>query len=204
MIQKIKIEVGANTGRDTKRLAVDGSIVYAFEPTKELVAQHLFPLSVDNPNIRVIPFAIDIDNDFKTFNIAGQDDWGCSSLYEFADNIEDKWKGRTDFRKTHSYTVPTITLYDFCNLYKIEFIDFLHIDAQGADFNVLLSLKDKIQFVRAGVIEASAKVDLYKGVNNRIEQIRTYLLSHGFTITKEVPNDVVGAEVNLHFEKRLA
>ena len=201
MIPKIKIEVGANTGRDTRILAEDGSIVYAFEPTKELLAQHLYPLSVQNPNIRPLPFAVDIENGFKTFNVAAQSDWGCSSLYEFSDDIHEKWKGRTDFKKTHSYVVPTITLYDFCNLYNIVFIDYLHIDAQGADFNVLLSLKDKIQFVKEGVVEASAAVDLYKGVNNRIEHIRNFLISHGFTILSEKPNDVVGAEVNIHFKK---
>lgn len=203
MIRKTKIEVGANTGRDTKILAEDGSIVYAFEPTKELLAQHLYPLSVQNPNIRPLPFAVDIENGFKTFNVAGQSDWGCSSLHEFSDDIHEKWKGRPDFKKTHSYVVPTITLYDFCNLYDIVFIDYLHCDSQGNDFNVLLSLKDKIQFVKEGVVEASDKVDLYKGVNNNIKYIRNFLISHGFTILSEKPNDVVGAEVNIHFKKVL-
>ena len=100
-------------------------------------------------------FAVDIKNSFQTFNIAGQWDWGCSSLYEFSDDIESKWPNRPDFKKTHSYTVPTITLYDFCNLYGIDKIDFLHIDAQGSDYNVLLSLKDKISIVKEGTIEVA-------------------------------------------------
>jgi FkbM family methyltransferase len=200
-MNKIKFDIGANSGNDTKRLASDGSIVYAFEPTHELLVNHLWPLSNENPNIKVIPFAVDVKNSFQAFNIAGQSDWGCSSLYDFSEDIHQKWPNRNDFKKTHSYQVPTITLYDFCNLYKIDRIDMLHIDAQGNDFNVLLSLKDKISIVKEGVVEASDKVDLYSGATNRIEYIRYFLISNGFKIIKETPNDVVGAEVNIRFIK---
>lgn len=197
----IKFDIGANSGSDTKRMASDGSIVYAFEPTHELLMNYLWPLSNQNPNIKVIPFAVDVKNSFQTFNIAGQSDWGCSSLYDFSEDINQKWPNRNDFKKTHSYQVPTITLYDFCNLYNIDRIDMLHIDAQGNDFNVLLSLKDKISIVKEGVVEASDKVDLYSGATNRIEYIRYFLVSNGFKIVEETPNDVVGAELNIRFIK---
>jgi FkbM family methyltransferase len=198
---KIKIEVGANKGTETKELASDGSIVYAFEPTYELLIEHLWPLSYENQNIRILPFAVDSENSFKQFNVAGHWDWGCSSLYEFSDNLDKDWPGRVDFNKTHSYIVPTITLYNFCELYKIETIDFLHIDAQGNDFNVLKSLKDKISIVKEGVIEASNNVELYKNTNNKISDIREYLILNGFEIVKETINDAVAAEVNIYYKK---
>jgi len=198
---KIKIEVGANKGTETEELASDGSIVYAFEPTYELLVKYLWPLSYENKNIRILPFAVDSENSFKKFNIAGHWDWGCSSLYEFSDNLNETWPGRVDFSNTHSYIVPTITLYDFCELYKIETIDFLHIDAQGNDFNVLKSLKDKISFVNEGVIEASNAVELYKNTSNKAEDIREYLKSNGFEIVKETINDAVEAEINIHYKK---
>jgi len=198
---KIKIEVGANKGTETKELASDGSIVYAFEPTYELLIEHLWPLSYENQNIRILPFVVDSENSFKQFNVAGHWDWGCSSLYEFSDNLDKDWPGRVDFNKTHSYIVPTITLYNFCELYKIETIDFLHIDAQGNDFNVLKSLKDKISIVKEGVIEASNNVELYKNTNNKISDIREYLILNGFEIVKETINDAVVAEVNIYYKK---
>ena len=198
---KIKIEVGANKGTETKELASDGSIVYAFEPTYELLIEYLWPLSYENKNIRILPFAVDSENAFKQFNVAGHWDWGCSSLYEFSDNLDKEWPGRVDFSKTHSYNVPTITLYDFCELYKIETIDFLHIDAQGNDFNVLKSLKDKISIVKEGVIEASKNVELYKNTNNKVDSIKEYLKLNGFEIIDETINDAVEAEVNIYFKK---
>lgn len=198
---KIKIEVGANKGTETKEMAKDGSIVYAFEPTYELLIEYLWPLSYENKNIRILPFAVDCENSFKQFNVAGHWDWGCSSLYEFSDNLNETWPGRVDFSTTHSYTVPTITLYDFCELYKIERVDFLHIDAQGNDFNVLKSLKDKISIVNEGVVEASKKVELYKNTDNNVDSIKEYLISNGFQIIDETINDAVEAEVNIHFKK---
>jgi FkbM family methyltransferase len=198
---KIKIEVGANKGTETKELAADGSIVYAFEPTYELLIEHLWPLSFENRNIRILPFAVDSENSFKQFNIAGHWDWGCSSLYEFSDNLDKDWPGRVDFSKTHSYIVPTITLYDFCELYNINVIDFLHIDAQGNDFNILKSLKDKISIVKEGVIEASNNVELYKNTNNKASDIRDYLKLNGFEILEETLNDSVGAEINIRYKK---
>lgn len=201
-MKKIIFDIGANDGKETLQRAQDkNNIIYAFEPTWELLTKYIWPMSYENENIIPIPFAVDIENNFKKFNIAGNGDWGCSSLHEFADNLETKWPGRPDFKVTHSYFVPTITLFDFCNLYNINKIDYIEIDTQGNDFNVIKSLGEKISIVESGVLEASSNVDLYKGVNNRIEDIRTFLKDNGFEITQESNNDWLGAEVNIHFKK---
>ena len=114
---KTILDIGANNGKETlERVQKGDSIIYAFEPTWELLSKYLWPMAYNEPNVRVIPFAVDIKNSFQTFNIAGQGDWGCSSLHEFSDDLDKKWPGRPDFKTTHSYIVPTITLYDFCNL----------------------------------------------------------------------------------------
>jgi FkbM family methyltransferase len=189
---KTIIEVGANSGTDTINLAADGSTVYAFEPTHELVKNNLWPLSKQYPNIKVVPFAVDTVNNFTTFNIAGQWDWGCSSLHPFSGQWE-----REDFHFTDFYQVPTITLYDFCNLYNINFIDYLWIDAQGNDFNCLLSLKDKINIVKEGRCEVALTKELYKDTNNNIKYVKPWLEQHGFAV--EIYPDPIEAEANLKF-----
>jgi predicted O-methyltransferase YrrM len=80
-------------------------------------------------------------------------------------------------------------------------IDFLHIDAQGNDFNVLKSLENKISIVKEGVVEASKNVELYKNTNNKVDNIKEYLKLNGFEIINETINDAVEAEVNIHFKK---
>lgn len=200
---RIVLDVGANDGKETLEQAmIPDTIVYAFEPTWELLTSKLWPMAYEHSNIRIIPFAVDIENSFKKFNIAGQGDWGCSSLYEFSDNLDQKWPGRPDFKSTHSYIVPTITLYDFCTMYNIEHIDYLEIDAQGNDFNVLKSLGQKISIVKEGMIEASNNVDLYKGVDNRLENIRNFLIDNNFDILRESENDYLRAEVNILFRNK--
>lgn len=189
---KTIIEVGANSGTDTINLAADGSTVYAFEPTHELVKNNLWPLSKQYPNIKVVPFAVDTVNNFTTFNIAGQWDWGCSSLHSFSGQWE-----REDFHFTDSYQVPTITLYDFCNLYNINFIDYLWVDAQGNDFNCLLSLKDKINIVKEGRCEVALTKELYKDTNNNIKYVKPWLEQQGFIV--EIYPDPIEAEANLKF-----
>lgn len=193
-MQKIKIEVGANFGNDTEHLASDGSIVYAFEPTRELL-NHLWGKFRDNNNVKVLPFAVDIENGFANFKIAGHHDWGCSSLYDFSGN----WQ-REDFYVTDSYDVPKITLYDFCNMYNINEIDYLWIDAQGNDFNCLLSLRDKINIVKAGQCEVGMDKILYNNDQNHITVVKPWLENNGFTV--EVEPDITGAECNLKFTRK--
>lgn len=184
-MKKIIVELGANKGTDTLRLLQENpnATVYAFEPTHELLVNYLWPLSLEYKQLNVLPFAVDVENNFKTFKIAGQSDWGCSSLYDFTDDIHSKWHNRPDFKKTHEYKVPTITMYDFCSLYKITEIDYLHIDTQGNDFNCLLSFKNYINIVKAGRCEVAALTELYKGTNNTYSNVREWLMSNGFTVT---------------------
>jgi FkbM family methyltransferase len=162
------------------------AIVYAIEPTYELVSKHLYPKFQYNERVKICQWAIDVQNGFKKFNVAskmeGAADWGCSSLYEFSDDIHEKWPGRPDFEVTHSYTVPTMTLYDFCELYKIKEIDYLWIDTQGNDFNVLLSLGDKIDIVKEGRCEVAENVELYKNTNNKRSDVEDWLKSKNFNV----------------------
>lgn len=201
--KKISIEVGTNTGTDTWRLmGGDNYVVYCFEPTKELVSG-LWSKFKNDKNVIVLPFAIDTKNDFVTFNVAGTGDWGCSSLNKFDRDIAKKWPGRPDFVFTNSYVVPTITLYDFIVLYNIPYVDFLWIDAQGHDFNVLKSLKDKIDIVKEGRCEAAYNINLYEDINNSHKDIIEYLRSKGFETSFELDQSGIGAECNITFKKNV-
>lgn len=178
------IECGANLGVDTEKLHVSNpdAIIYAFEPTIELFCEILYPKFARNPKIKLFPFAVDIENGFTKFNVAGQSDWGCSSIHEFNDDIHEKWPNRPDFKFTHSYLVPKITLRDFCETQNIDEIEYLWIDTQGNDFNVLKSLGDKISIVKKGKCEAALDVELYKNTENKIENIKPFLENAGFKV----------------------
>ncbi len=193
----IIFDVGANNGGHTNKFLSRGDVkVYAFEPTLELQS-YLQNKFKNNDNFFLIPNAVDIVNGFKYFNVAGTNDWGCSSLYEFADDIDKIWPNRPDFHFTDRYKVVTIRLDTFCVIHNINQIDFLHIDAQGNDFNVLKSLGDKINLVKAGECEAAYKVNLYKGAKNNANEIKEWLEEKGFIVSFEDAHQ----EVNISFRR---
>jgi FkbM family methyltransferase len=199
MNKKIYIEVGSNHGTDTEQFINDNSIVYCFEPSMEL-SYELWQRYRDKDNVIIIPFAIDIESSFKKFNIAGTSNWGCSSLNDFNPKIHEEWPNRPDFMFTHSYIVPTISLYDFIEIYKIPYIDYLWIDAQGHDFNVIKSLKDKISIVREGRCEAAHSISLYDNIDNNYLNIINYLSEYGFDTTYELDRSGIGAECDIMFK----
>lgn len=198
--KKIYIEVGSNIGTDTDKFVSDDAILYCFEPAMEL-AFNLWQKYKHKNNVIILPFAIDTENSIKVFNIAGTQNWGCSSLNNFAPDIKNKWPNRPDFVFTDSYSVPTITLYDFIKLYQIKQIDYLWIDAQGHDFNVIKSLKDKISIVKEGRCEASHNISLYDGVDNSHKSITDYLKLNNFTSEIELDKSGLGAECDIIFKQ---
>jgi FkbM family methyltransferase len=171
--------------------------IFAIEPTYELILQELLPKFANEPRVKIFPLAIDIENSFKKFNIAGQEDWGCSSLHEFSKEGVQKWSWRTCFKYTHSYFVPTMTLKDFCKLYGIEKIDYLWIDTQGNDFNVLKSLEEMIDVVVEGKCETSDHIALYENTENHKDIVSAWLENHGFSI--EIDSN--GPEADIKFKK---
>jgi FkbM family methyltransferase len=200
MSKKIFVEVGANTGSDSDKFVTEDSLLFCFEPAMEL-AYKLWE-KYKRKNVIVLPFAVDKENAIKQFNISGTINWGCSSLNDFSPDIHEKWANRPDFIFTDSYNVPTITLYDFISMYNIEKIDYLWIDAQGSDFNVIKGLGDKISIVEEGKCEAAHKVDLYHNVNNHYTDIIDYLHAKNFETSITLDQSGFGAECDVIFKKK--
>jgi len=203
----IIIEVGANQGQDTEKFLENSeNIVYSFEPIPEL-AFKLWEKHGQNKNFHLITAAIDIENGWKKFNISKGGDWGCSSLHDFAPNIHSVWS-RGDFRyDTFLANAMCIRLDTFMDIFNIQEIGYIHIDAQGNDFNVLKSLGDKINVVQSGVVEVSNKVELYDIKDNHVNVVKPWLEERGFKT--RVEDDGVGKpmatingnEVNVFFER---
>lgn len=207
----IIFEVGANQGQDTEQFLADpNNEVYSFEPVPDL-AHYLWQRFGDNPRFHLSTCAVDIENGWKPFNISKNGDWGCSSLHSFAKNINETWPGRDDFAFQQTIqNVMCIRLDTFMNMYEIDHIDYIHIDAQGNDYRVLRSLGDKIKTVKSGVVEVANKVELYDIEGNHISVVQPWLEEQGFSVRAEfdgVGKPYVGAsaingnEVNLFFHR---
>lgn len=197
-------DVGANSGTDSLKVASSRSdaIVYAFEPTPKLI-EDLKSRSAGLNNYIIVPKAISNYNGETTFYISGNADWGCSSICEFNNNLSKTWPGRTDFKVTDQVKVDVIKLADFIKENNIKSIDYLHVDAQGQDLEVLMGLDDKINIVKAGVIEmpTSHNTKLYKNQKYIKDDAINFLKEHGFKINRICSNDAQCNEVNIFFNR---
>lgn len=202
----IIFDVGANTGVSTKHYISDTNFIYAFEPIPQLVSTYLNPLK--STNYFVIEKAVSDFDGYATFNIAKQDPsltdgslFGCSSLYEFSDNLEETWPGRQDFEVTQKIDVDVIRMDTFIKEVRIAKIDYLHCDTQGNDLKVLKSFDQYIGFLKSGKIECVKKNSLYKKTDNHLDSVIDFLKTNGFQINEVQSNDDFDNEVNVLFSR---
>ncbi len=202
---KVVFDVGANNGNDTIPLAKNNKniTVYAFEPTPELFSL-LCEKTKDTPNYKITNKAVSNYNGKSTFYISGKADWGCSSLNQFNDNLDKTWSGRTDFCVTDTIEVDVITLKNFIIDNNIDTIDYLHVDAQGNDLEVLYGLEEYIKIVKEGVIEMPICHDtkLYKNQKYLLSDAILFLTQNNFKIISIKPNDIHGNEFNIYFTSK--
>lgn len=199
------LDVGANSGTFGLNIAQQNPHiqVFGFEPTPQLQALILQQVEqMGLKNYELIPKAVSDYAGTVKFNVAGQADWGCSSLLEFSEGLNETWPGREDFKVTETIEVECITLGSFVEERGITGIEFLHTDVQGVDLKVLASLGDHIRLVNRGMLEtaSSKSVMLYKGQHS-IEDVVMFLLRHGFEIERLTPNDVHCNEVNVIYKR---
>lgn len=203
----VLFDVGANTGQNSIEMTRKNSsyFCFAFEPNSSLCAY----LKNDTQDIKdryfIYDFAVANFSGKSTFYVSHHADSGVSSLRPFSENICLTWSGRTDLYYDEEVTVRVITLKEFIETirpFQIEKLDYLHVDAQGSDLDVLRGLEEHISKVRRGVIEAphNSHVQLYQGQHNRNEAI-TFLTENGFAIKSEHWNDPHQNESNLYYSR---
>ena len=188
-IENVRIDVGANSGDNTEVLAEgDRYAVLAFEPVTYLFTRLRERFRGRN-NIVIFPFVVTNSLGFKIFNVATESDGGASSLFDKNAVLQDleQYKNDPQFGSPWAYQelVPSIRLQDIIELYSIVSIDFLHIDAQGSDLDVFKSLGPQVSRVKAGRMEVSYNLELYKGTNNRYSDAKEFLETCGYTVEIE-------------------
>jgi FkbM family methyltransferase len=210
MESKICLEVGMSDGFDTQRIWDRFNLpIYGFEPVPQMF-EHTTNRFKDNPNVHVYHAAVDVeDGENRSFYLSNPEGrftdgtnrpihpYGCSSLYQFADDIHDKWKGRPDFNHVEEVKVKTIRIDTFLKDHKFDGeITFMHCDAQGNDVNVLRSMGEYLRCVKEGVVEVAAKTNLYKDNDNTLSAAADVLSSMGMKFKAPSVN---GHEADIHF-----
>lgn len=146
--------------------------VYAFEP-QPIMIEKIRQAATGLPNFHLFEGAVSNFTGKAKFYLSGGGAGGLSSLRNYVQS--EQW-GKKKF-DVH-IPVNVITLKDFIEQNKIERIDYLHVDAQGADLDVLNGLGDYHAIVKAGDMEVQI-YPLYEGAHT-LEDAKRWLDSHGW------------------------
>jgi FkbM family methyltransferase len=191
---RIWIDVGAHLGEKTlgPAQADEHLRVYAFEPNLALAV----PLVGRLPNYVVIPMAVGEQEgsaDFYVNTFAA-----ASSLLPFNPRGLGQWLGGELLHVDKRIAVPVIRLDTFMDLAHIGEVEFLKIDAQGADLAVVRSGGRRLRDIGRISLEVQINpVPLYAGGSEKAAVLE-YLEGAGFRLESSEPQSR-GQEENLNF-----
>jgi FkbM family methyltransferase len=194
--EQIWIDVGAHLGERTFAAAEQSPAirVFAFEPNLRVASKLMGRL----PNYVVLPVAVaecDGSADFylNTFDAA-------SSLLPFVPEGLEQWIGGEVLKVEAAEQVPTMRLDTFLNQAGIRRVDYLKVDAQGADLAVIRSAGDRLRDIERISLEVqTTPIPLYSGASTREEVIR-FLTDAGFVLD-DTETQSHGQEENLTFRR---
>ena len=203
---KTLIEVGTFDGTDSLSFYNKGYKVYTFEPEKKCF-EYVKNKTRGYPDYTIFEKAVCLTDGIAQFNICKLG--GASSILQFKSGTELRkhWKGRKDIEFSgYSYPVQTIRLDTFIEQNDLQntTIDYLHIDAQGVDLDVLQSLGKYIENVKEGVVETvnDKEKAIYVNQINTMDKVINFLTSNNFSISSIKNNDTTACEFNVHFLRK--
>jgi len=184
-VNRVWLDVGAHIGSHSVPFAyADPTLhVHAFEPHPR-VAKWLTASASMLPNYTVWPVAVGVKDGFSDFYLSSDDGDGCSSLLPFDPDGLKRWVGTTPvpLGTTEIVSVPIIRLDTFLNREGIQHVDYLKVDAQGTDLDVVRSLGDRIKDVAVIMVEVIiAEVSLYMGQSEK-DALVEFLQQAGFQL----------------------
>jgi FkbM family methyltransferase len=181
-VTSIKVDIGLSGNAPQSKVWIDANpnvLIFGFEPLSiniKMISEGIstWPIKL-NPrdigrNIFIIPVALSSSSlDHKIKMKIADDDTGCSSLLDSTNLTQSTWE-----------YVPVLKLDDFFDLIDFEkfgYIEYVKIDAQGMDFEIIRGAKKhlkKICFI-------TAELDLnYTASENNAFKLNLFMTAKGF------------------------
>jgi FkbM family methyltransferase len=189
MKNKIGFDVGACIGETICNFEGFDQI-YAFEPSPYTF--HILSEKCSNDSrVKCFQIAISDEDSFKKFNC--HDHYGYSSLlgiYKEGDLAKICHEGDSGFDEILSVIeIQTKRLDTFMQENGIDHVDFIKIDTQGNDLNVIKSLGEMIS--KVDIIEAEVQIiPLYENSNSR-EEFVNFMQENNFNLILEEENGLL-------------
>jgi FkbM family methyltransferase len=195
--RRVWIDVGAHEGETTMRVAAarPDLIVYGFEPNLAVAARSMGRLR----NFVVVPMAVALEDGTAEFKVSAYD--ASSSLLDMDPAVQARWiGGGGQLDVVERIKVPTIRLDTFLNRAGIKHVDYLKVDAQGADLDVVRSAGDRLADIDRIKLEVTKGSQLYPGAADS-DTVVEFMRAHGFELAGR-DEQTYGQEENLTFVRR--
>jgi FkbM family methyltransferase len=190
-ITHIKIDVGLglfNIHSQNWLTTEKNLFVFMFEPNKDSRDSSLYfmneiDIKGNNNSFQIVPVALsDVSEEKQLEFYSMQNDGGTSSLYKPIASRLGPIQNKN--------IVPVFSLKHFFDLFpwnKFEYIEYIKIDAQGADLDIIKSagnyLRERVVFITA----EPESTDYENCNHNTCENMESYLLTQNFIRIKH-PN----------------
>lgn len=194
---RVWIDVGSYMGEYTLEAARSDPklTVFAFEPNLKVAVETYNLLE----NYIVVPVAVAETDGFAPLYLNSFD--AASSLLPF--NLEglEQWVGGEFLQIESEVIVPTVRLDTFMDRMGIATVEYLKIDAQGADAEVVGSTGERLKDIEKVTLEvAITAVQLYSGAREK-SAIVEFMEGNGFALT-DIQPQTHGQEENLTFIRK--
>lgn len=200
------LDIGGCEGEESIRYSriFPFSSIYIFEPLPEnqkLITENLVKYKVANVILK--PVAVyDTKGIFQFHVSSGHPDHESNELdWDFGNKSSsllspEKENNQTWLLFDKQINVNTVTLHSFFIENKIDEVDFIHMDVQGAELKVLMGASDYVKKIKAIWLEV-ANVELYKDQPLRVD-IENFMKKNGFYLVKTAMEGQVGDQFYLN------
>lgn len=168
-------DVGANVGLYSIFAAkISSSKVYAFEPSflnLELLYKNI-NINLLNDRITIIPIALNNKCEEGYFQLGSLDYGGALSTFS---NKHEK-----DKKNSNSYKTISISSLKLKKIFSLENPNYIKIDVDGLEYEILQSLETILKDVRSILVEINNNnLIMYKNIENILKKKNFYLSDEG-------------------------
>lgn len=194
----IIVEAGAHIGQDTIEMAQmwPEAKIYAFEPVPSLFEQ-LKENTKNFPNIKCVQKALSDKNGFTEMYVSEGNINGSSSIFKPKEHLEID----PTIKFPYKIIIETIRLEDWAKSENLDYIDFLWLDLQGAEYTVLNSCENILKNVKAIHLEANL-AELYEGIV-LYPEIKKLLIKNNFYLHQKDSRTKFAKFINVLFVKKI-
>jgi FkbM family methyltransferase len=180
------MEIGANFAQDANYLAekfgINPENVWVFEAHPEMYDA----IKKIHPKFKAFNYAVfDKEQEmiFNMYSLGSVQNMGLSSLLEIVDVSLPLNCGETTVQ-AHPYAIKSVRMDNFMDEYRIKEVDFLKLDVEGVNYEVLLGFGDRLKDVKCIHTESEQYDNLaYKRQKENWTKIKKLLEKANFEMT---------------------